>query len=209
MRKLIFLLLVIFLASCKEEVVNDPPIDLLYLKSASADEEKVICLNGAETYRFPNDILFKIPAYENIAIILNNPLLLVEDYQIIFPDKATFTVNEDNSSLTVVNAQKLPFLPKDYAPQTENGDTRFNGVLKSKNFVFSINGKNIKILDLKSNFLTTTIGSISNDSFVFKVGTDILRLRLTKISPSNGNIFQLFVLYNEAENDIAYTLLRF
>lgn len=204
-----FLVLIVFLAmSCREDIVNDLPVDLLYLKSASADEEKVIYSKGTEIHRFPNDILFKIPAYENIAIILNNPLLLVEDYQIIFPDKANFTVSGNDSSMTV-KAQKLPFTPNDYAPQTETGDAKYNGVIKSKNFVFSINGGNIKIIDLRTDFLTTTIASISNDSYVFKVGTDILRLRLTKISPSNGNIFQLFVLYNETENDIAYTLLRF
>lgn len=203
-----FLVLIIFLAmSCREEIVNDPPIDLLYLKSASADEERIVYSTRTETYQFPNNILFKIPASRNEVVILNNSSLIVKDYKLIFPDQAMFTVNENDSSMTV-KAEKLPFYPEDYAPQTESGDTRFNGILKSKNFVFSVNGKDIKILDLQTNFLTTTIASISNDSYNFKVGTEILKLRLSKISPENGNIFQLFVPYDEGANDITYTLLK-
>lgn len=205
MRKLFFLMFVVFLASCGEDVVNDPPVDVLFLKSASVDEERVVYSNGTEIYQFPNDVLIRVSALGDHAEVVNNPTLEIEDFKVL-SDQALLTVS-NGGLVSTITAKKLPFVPKDYAPQTETGDAKYNGIIKSKNFVFSVNGKNIKILDLRTDFLTTTIASISNDSYVFKVGVDILKLRLTKILSENGNIFQLLVLYNEAENDIGYTLL--
>lgn len=210
MKKEFFLMLVILLViSCREGVINDEPIDILYLKSASADEERVIYSTGTETYRFPNDVLFKIPAYGNTAVVLNNTSLLVEDYTLIFPNEASFTFNENNNVLTV-KAEKLPFTPDDYGIQLDSGNEKFNGILKSGNFVFSVkimpDKIKIKVLDLEKNLIVTdNIASVSNGALTFKVGDEIWKMWLTKISP-RGNIFQLYNLNKGGATSICYSL---
>lgn len=210
--KNLFLIAVIFLAmSCREEVINDPPMDQLYLKSASADEEKVVCSTKTETYRLPNDVLAKIPAYENTVEILNNPLLSLNgsDYKIT-NGKVIFSVIDNNSMITEVEAIQLPFLPGDYQYQTETGNTMFNGILKSDTLVFAINVLDskikIKVFNLNTNkIVTDNIASVQNGALTFKINNEIWKIWLSKISP-RGNIFQMFNLNKGGATSICYSL---
>ncbi len=196
---------IIFFASCEKEA-SDGPTDSLYIKSAGIDEAKVLCIDGRERYYFPNDILFIIPVLKSTPEILNNSMLKIEDFKILSNNQVNFTVSEIGSEMIVVPAYKLPFCDSDYDFQSESGVKKFNGILKSGDFVFAVKVTdekiNIKILDLKTNYLTTTIASYSNNALIFKVGAEIWQLWLSKIS-NRGNIFQMFV---EGKGYICYSL---
>ena len=211
LKKIFFLILmlVIFLASCRKDE-PEIPTESLYLKLAGADEEKTVCLDGTARYLFFDDILFRRPALKNKVEIMNNPSLTVKDFKYISTNEIFSNVIKEDSQLIEVYANKLPFTEDDYGCQTEAGDTKFNGILRSKDFIFAVNVMpdkiKIKVFDLNtSKIVTNNIASVQNGALTFKVKDEILKIWLSKISP-RGNIFQLYNMNKGGATDICYSL---
>lgn len=190
-------LMIIIYSGCEKEELSVLS-DVLYLKPAELGETTYAesSKKGTlERYRYPNNVLFKI--CKDSAQVINNCRIKVDNFKLLANNQALFSVSAVKSDISLnetIKAYKLPFSTEDYASQLEAGDERFNGLLKTDNYVLAVNMTKgeIKIVDLNTGKSLINKCSIHNGALYFKIESKIWQLWLTHISPV-GNVFQIFV----------------
>lgn len=228
-KNIIFILAVLvtalFLTSCQESILEDPQEELtdngLFLKSAQEGEEASMLYidnNVGGKFYFPDDILFSIKDDEAKIV---NQLLLVDDYHVFDNKKeAVFRViNPGDSPLFLghvngqdtyssytknVTALKIPFEKDDVGLQGNEGNDRFNGLLKAGQYVLSIKGREVFIYDLNSQSNYIAIGNYNGETLSFKIQSQDWILSYYGKSPI-GNVFKLQTPFGELT---CYTLMR-
>lgn len=205
MKKNLFVF-VIFLVmiSCQKDETFLSKEDSLYLKSASADEEKKVLSSGAEIHRVPNDVLVWVSASEKEAKVLNDSVLKIEDFQLLSNSQASFHVSDCGLIITI-NAKRLPFLSADYGKQEDSGNAIFNGILKTDDYTIAVDvaKEKLKVFCLANDSLVNARWSVSNGALTFKVGPKIIKIWLSKCTPF-GNTFQTL---SDGKQGLYYTLL--
>jgi hypothetical protein len=205
-------IMAMFFASCQKlELATEMKVsnDGLFLKSAAVGETTSVSSLKDGKFYYPNNLLFEVKKED--AKVLNNFLLEVKDFHILSNNNAVFLVSPFGSKPVVmgtlngrtlydinaesVSADKLPFATNDYGAQTNEGNGRFNGLLKSENYVLAINSgtdnsAKILIYDLRTGVQISTTGSIQNNELTFKVGPINWVLKFMSNSPV-GNIFEI------------------
>jgi len=213
MKKKFFLILVVFMAAmfltgC-ESVLPDPEEELnrngLFLKFSPEGEMSsyYIDANGT-TSRFyyprnelyvPNSLLFEID--NGIARIINS-FLTIKNYDILPGDKeAVFWIDRPTFTKGIV-AFRLPFTRDDFGFQSEEGEDRFNGLLKVNFYVFAVKNDQILIYDIDSEEVIKSEGIFSGDNFIFTINSEVWTLSFIQTSPI-GNFFELTIAEEKRE----------
>jgi hypothetical protein len=212
---LIVSITILFLAGC-ESILPDPEEELningLFLKFSPEEEMSSYYLDENGTIsRFyyprnrlyvPNSLLFEIN--NGFAKIVNS-FLDVKNYKILPGNKeAVFWIDRNPVLTEGIVAFRLPFTRNDFGAQSEKGNDRFNGLLKTNFYVFAVKKNQILIYDINSEDVIKSEGVFNEDDFIFTVNSEVWTLTFMQTSPI-GNFFE-FIVLGEAKE--CFTLMN-
>ena len=195
MKKLKMVLVVfamVLLVGCREDEPEVKASTSLYLKAAELNERTYVDWSEVRDakYYYPKNVLFQIS--KDSVKVINNSRITVKSFKYLADSQIEFSIiDNDNLDLKSVCAKKIPIFDYDYGRQSEEGDNRFNGILKVDNYVFAVNMSkgDVKVVDLNTGKTFTTKGSIHVNALFFKIENKIWQMWISKITPV-GNVFQ-------------------